>query len=345
LSSSKNIPSNSKLNFKVKICLLGGTELYKNEFQRAISSHTLPIEYKRNMGVNISKIDYQYNHLHNFEFNLWNIDCNQNWAFLRVVFYRGAEAMIIFISEMKVDQIRQYLNEIKMRTPIITIIFCVILEKFTKEDITEAYFKNPEFGSMLETNQFKIFELSDPSEILEQISTSFLNKRQTKELKDNFIINFIQLNSLINQIEHNDRCNDYCEPENNFLRLNEKQRINLKKLKDLLLQIGFEIKSEYQNWIQIKNDNFGTFSIYLKNGRVYLTPKICEKCKKKHCIKFKKAPYFICIEAKSMGWSNINGIGQAELLVLSKIHAIENNLFPNSVLRQILKINTCIKNT
>ena len=84
---------------KKKICLLGGTELYKNEFQKKISSNCLPIENKENIGVNISRIEYFYQltkKYQKFEFLLWNIDCRQRRSFLRTIFYNGAEAMVIF---------------------------------------------------------------------------------------------------------------------------------------------------------------------------------------------------------------------------------------------------------
>ena len=64
-------------------------------------------------------------------------------------------------------------------------------------------------------------------------------------------------------------------------------------------------------------------------------------------MKFKKAPFFICIEPReSTGWTNINGFAHNELLILTKILALkdgnENNL-PKSILGQIKNINKCQK--
>ncbi len=97
--------------------------------------------------------------------------------------------------------------------------------------------------------------------------------------------------------------------------------------------------------IKINNKNFGTFSLYIKNGKVYYFPEICEKCKAKKCSKFNNIPYFICIEAgESTGWTNIKGFNKNELLILAKIIALkegnEKNI-PSSILNQIKKINQC----
>ena len=111
------------------------------------------------------------------------------------------------------------------------------------------------------------------------------------------------------------------------------------------MDLGIDFES--LNWIKIYNENFGTFSIYLKNGKVYYFPEICKNCKDKRCPKFRKAPYFICIEAEeSKGWTNINGFTHVELLILTKILALkegnERNL-PKSVIKQIRNINICEK--
>ena len=55
--SSLESPLQENYVLKKKICVLGGVEDYKDEFQKELSSNALPIENKRNIGVNISKID------------------------------------------------------------------------------------------------------------------------------------------------------------------------------------------------------------------------------------------------------------------------------------------------
>ena len=329
--------------FKKKIVILGGQEKIKDEFQKRLSSSCLPIENKQHIGVNISKIDYFYKPKQKFEYLLWNIDCGQRRAFLRTIFYSGADAIIIFISETKIDQIRQYFDELQSKIPEIPLIFCIILEKRSKKEIIYSYFINEEFSSIIKENSFKIDEITDPIEILNQVSSIFRKKAKIKELENRFFIDFISLTSLFGHKGIRDDCNEYYEPETHTLRIS--QIINTDLLSKYLQKIDLAIDFDYLNWIKIKNKIFGTFSIYLKNGNVYYFPKVCEKCKDKNCSKFKKAPYYICIEAgDSNGWTNIKGFNQNELLILTKVFALkegDEKSLPRSVIKQIKNINIC----
>jgi hypothetical protein len=329
--------------FKKKLCLLGSLEIFKNEFQKSLSSNCLPIENKQNIGVNISKIDYFYKPKQKFEYLLWNIDCGQQRAFLRTIFYSGADAIIIFISETKIDQLRQYFNELQSKIPEIPLIFCVILEKSTKKDILKNFFTNKEFSSIVNENSFEINEITDPKDILDQVSRILKKKVKVKEIENRFFIDFISLFSLFGHKSIKDECNDYFEPETHTLKIN--QIINTKLLSKYLQKLDLPIEFDYLNWIKIKNKNFGTFSIYLKNGNVYYLPIICEKCKDKNCPKVKRSPYYICIEAgDSNGWTNIKGLNQNELLILAKVFALkegDEKSLPKAVLKQIKNINTC----
>lgn len=338
-----------ELYLKKKICLLGGQELFKDAFQKKVSSNCLPIENKQNIGVNISRIEYFYQSNKNhqkFEFLLWNIDCGRRRSFIRTIFYNGAEAMVVFIADTKIEQIYHYLNEIRQRMPVITIIFCIILEKFSKEEIIKTLFEHGDFKYLIKNENIQINKLSESSEILDQICSNCLSKIKKKESENCYIINLIPLQSLIDPSGVKDNCNDYFEPQSHDERI--KKKININALSNFLSKIGIEVEEKSQNWIRIKNKNFGTFSIYLKNGNVYYFPIICEKCGDKKCLTYKKAPYFLCIEAESgsRGWSNIKEFNQDELLILSKIFAImegNENTLPKSVLKQINRINKCNK--
>ena len=332
-------------HIKKKICILGGTESYKDQFQNRISSTCLSLENKHYIGVNISKIDYFYKSKEKFEFLLWNIDCGRSRAFLRTIFYSGSEALIIFISETKIYQINQYFDEIQSRIPGVLIIFCVILEKLNKKDDTNSFFKTKEYG--LREIEFNVqkYQISDPTEIFDQISSFFLTRIKTRESEGKCIIDFILLESLLGYQFIKDECYDYFEPETHTVKTD--QIANTKLIIEYIKNLDFVHDYESLNWINIKNEKFGRFSIYLKNGNVYYFPIICEICHNKKCPKFKKAPYFICIEAGvSEGWSNIKGLNQKELVILAKIIALkegnESNL-PESIVHEIKNINTCEK--
>ncbi|TFG30745.1 MAG: hypothetical protein EU532_00195 [Promethearchaeota archaeon] len=340
MSSSKHLPSLEN-ELKVKVCLLGGYENYKNQFEKFVSSHHFPFNNKNNIGVNISKVDFKYNSL-NYGFYLWNIDCNQRHAFLRTTYYHGSEAIIVFISETKLEQMISYLDEIKSRLPFITIAFCIILEKSTKKEILEKYLKKNQFDSIIKSNNIKISEISSPLEVFEQICAFYIEKKETCQETDNFIINFIPIKSFIRQQKYKDECQDYFEPPN-CGETNQNCRINTDVILGYLSELGFEIDSDYMEWLKIKNEDFGTFSISLINGKVKLFPIICQKCHKNKCRKYNKE-YYVCIEQKTKGWTSDKELGQAELLLLSKILALKTNRLPLSVLKQLAKINTCIRN-
>ncbi|MFX1390147.1 MAG: hypothetical protein ACFE9Z_08805 [Promethearchaeota archaeon] len=336
-------PYKKKFFFKKKICILGGVEAYKDEFQKRISSNSLPLENKQNIGVNISKIDFLFKNYEKFEFLLWNIDCRQPRAYLRPIFYNGAEAILIFVSERKVEQILQYFNEIHERISSIALIFCIILEKYNKKDIIDKYFKKQDFTSIIKLYNIKIHEISKSSDILNQICSISLEKIDSKEIEDVYIIDFIPLDLLFDHSNISDECNDYFEPE--YHEFKNKQPIDTEKLIKFILKLKLKVQFETSNWIKIKNKTFGTFSIYLKNGNVYYFPKICEKCKDFKCSKLKKAPFFICTEAEqNSGWTNIKDLKQPELIVLSKIYLLtegtEKNL-PRSIIKQIKSIDIC----
>ncbi|TFF87591.1 MAG: hypothetical protein EU550_02940, partial [Promethearchaeota archaeon] len=173
--------------YKKKLCLLGGLESLKDEFQRKLSSNCLSIEHKNNIGVSISTIDYSDNLNYNFNYFLWNIDCGNNRSFIRTTFYTGAESLIVFISEENVEQIMSYLHEIKFRMPVITLIFCIFLKNHSIKEIIDTYFITEEFQHILTNNDFKIKYIDKPHKIFKQISSLFIKKVKKNEFQDNYI--------------------------------------------------------------------------------------------------------------------------------------------------------------
>jgi hypothetical protein len=341
MSSRDTILLFDQKNYKIKVCLLGGTEILKNEFQKIMSSDSLPIENKKNIGVNISKIDFTYCS-NIFELYLWNIECNRRFAFLRTIFYHGTEAVIVFISENKIDQIRNYLDEIRIRFPVIHVSFIIVLNKLKEEEVRINFLHNKDLRSLIESNDIKLNTITNPIDIFKQICSFFIEKRETRKNDDNFIINFITLDKVIENSIINDYCDDYSEPTNNLHGINQSFRINQEAIIDYLVELGYRIEENPPNYLKIKNEHFGTFSIFLRNGNVYFTPKKCQNCNNRNCNKYNKL-FFVCIEQQTKGWSNKKEFGQPELLLLSKIFALQNEELPISVLKQINKIISCYK--
>ena len=334
------------LTLKKKIALLGGLEKYKDNFQELISSHCLEKDNKQNIGVNISRIEKLYKNELKIEYLLWNIDCRQRRACLRNIFYNGSEAIIVFICETKLDQIPQYFNEIQTQIQNINIIFCIVLEKTKKTTFIKEQFKNREISSLIENFNFQINSIDKVSSMINQISSIFLNKMREGIVENVYIIDFIQRSSLFPKIHVTDECDDYFEPQSYNLKV--KQIINPKKLVNYILKLDFEIELDSLNWLKVRNKIFGTFSIFIKNGNVYYYPEICENCKDRKCPTKKKVPFFICIEADSKSWTNIEEFNQPELLLISKVLALKEGnekTLPFSILKQILTLNQCNKKT
>lgn len=343
--NSYNALETLQLYYKKKLVILGGQEQSKDEFQKILSSNCLPIQNKQNIGVNISKIDHNYKSNQKFEYLLWNIDCSQHRASLRTIFYSGADAIIILISETRINQIRQYFDELQERIPGIILIFCIVIEKLTKQEIVEIIFKTEELSSVINENNFQINEITDSNKLLDQLSEIFERRAKFKENDTNLIINFISVNSLFGHKRIQDECHDYYEPGGNHLRI--EPRTNTELLSKYIINLDLDIKYDHSNLVKIDNKEFGTFTINIYNGNVGYYPKICKRCRDKYCSKFENIPYSICIEADaSNGWTNIEGFTQIELLILTKILALkegnERNL-PKSILNQIKKLNKCKK--
>ena len=341
--NSYNTLKTLQLYYKKKLCLLGSVEVFKNEFQRTLSSNCLPIQNKQNIGVNISKIDHFYKTNQKFEYLLWNIDCGRNRSSLRTVFYSGADAIIILLSETSTNQIRQYFDELQARVPGITLIFCIVLDNLNKREIVKNIFNNEELSLFFNENNFQIYEIAESNKMLDQLSEIFEKKAMFEECNNNVIIDFISLNSLFGHKGIHDESHDYYEPEANLLRIQQKANTDL--LNRYIKNLDLDIKYDYPNLIKIDNKEFGEFTIDINNGNVRYYPKICKRCKDKNCAKNEKVSYSICIEAgERNGWTNIEGFTQFDLLILTKILALkkgnESNL-PKSILTQIKKLNKC----
>lgn len=340
VSSSKRRTS-SKKYYKKKVLLLGGLEQIKDRFQEEVSDTSLSLNNKHTIGVNISKITYNTQ----FDYYLWNISCGLERSFIRPMYYTGAEAVIVFISEENAQQIVPYYREITSRLPIVTVIFCILLNNKTQEEINDAYFTTKEFKLLFEEQDFEFNRISKGEHIFSQISSFFSKNLNENTFEDHFAINFIHLTNLLNSQENIQYlCEEYIEPEQTSSSL--KRRLNTVALRRYLNRLNIPFKVEDSDWIILNNNKFGEFSIFLRNGDAYYTPQRCLDCNDPSCQRKNRVNNFVCIEANGKGWSNIEGFCQKELLVLSKILILQGsneNDLPQSILKQINRLKACIK--
>jgi hypothetical protein len=225
------------------------------------------------------------------------------------------------------------------------LIFCIIVNNKNVAEIKDTYFKAEEFTNLVMEKDFNVSRISDPEEIFSQISACLSKNLEEGKFNDNFVIDFIPLKEIVksgNNIQYS--CGEYIEPDDTASSPN--RRLNTPILRSYLEKLPIQFEEETADWITVKNGDFGKFSIFLRNGDVYFTPAHCLDCKKDSCRRKNRINNFICIEANGEGWSNIRGVCQKELLVLSKIlflkDADENSL-PKPILRQIRRLEICLK--
>ncbi|MBD3195482.1 MAG: hypothetical protein GF317_10530 [Candidatus Lokiarchaeota archaeon] len=329
--------------FKKKVSLLGCNEPIKNEFQDIVSSCSLPLENKSNIGVNISRVHFDYNSNNRFDYFLWNIDCSQSRSFLRTTFYNGAEAIIVFISEDNLEHILRYFEEIRNRIPIVFIQFCIILNNKSKSELLDNELNGSQFQEFIQSNEVEFNELQNATDTFSQISNFFIEKVRQDKFESKFNISFIARKKIIGENEIDDRCSEYFPPS---MSLVNSKIIQYERIKNLVKNLGINVDQANPDWIVIENENFGRFSVYLRNGSVYYTPYECENCSNTNCPNYHKKKHYICIEAESTGWSNVRGIREEELLILSKIIALKDateKSLPKSILEQIHHIQDCAK--
>ena len=111
-----------------------------------------------------------------------------------------------------------------------------------------------------------------------------------------------------------------------------------KFLQNILESLGYKVEGKN---VDILNKH-GLFSVNLNNGKTYFEPLKCSDCKSRENCK-KKSKKFICIVQKHdefRGWSNSDLLSD-DILVLSKIFAISEDMMPEDVHTQMNEIISC----
>ncbi|HUY01375.1 MAG TPA: hypothetical protein VMV49_17570 [Candidatus Deferrimicrobium sp.] len=117
------------------------------------------------------------------------------------------------------------------------------------------------------------------------------------------------------------------------------QKINrdIQNLIEILGSFGFSI-SKNDTVLLLASEN-GNFSINLMDGSVIYKPLICLKCDKRNECKYSERK--LCIIPLSEGWTNSN-LSKNDILILSKIFAIYDNILPTQIRNQIKRESDCL---
>jgi GTPase SAR1 family protein len=316
--------------YKLKMSLLGPEEGFKSSFRNRISTGSLSNHNKGIIGVTLSGLKIEPARLPpppaaNISVSVWDIDCSARFAIFRVQYYRGSETIIVLLDENTMDQAELYCTEILQYNPSISIALVVLYEG---ENFTDA-------SNTFHESKFKRFEriyIKQPQEMIDWALEKFYQKLKKNLRQDNFAIFFLPKNVLLGLTPSIPKYQDYTCPVEQFDDLNPQRRLNFDHLEKLVTKLGFPVRGE----ITTITNKHGEFRVSLREGNTQFTPRKCLFCRQK-CHQQES----ICIVASSKGFSSNPEIAQAELLVVSKILALQDGDLPDHVLKQIIRLNKC----
>jgi len=316
--------------YKLKMSLLGPEEGFKTSFRNRISTGSLSNHNKGIIGVTLSGMKIELAQLTphpaaNIYVSLWDLDCSARFSMFRIQYYRGSETFLVLLDENTLDQAELYCTEILQYNPSISIGLVVLYEG---ENFTDASntFRESTF------KRFEKFYIKQPQETIDWALEKFYQKIKNNLRQDNFAIFFLPKNVLLGLTPPIPKYQDYTCPVEHLDDLNPQRRLNFDQIEKLVTKLGFPVRGEFTT---ITN-KYGAFKVSLREGNTQFTPKMCLFCRQK-C----HQQEYICIVASSKGFSSNPEIAQAELLVVSKILALQDGDLPDHVLNQIIRLNKC----
>jgi GTPase SAR1 family protein len=104
--------------FKLKVILIG-RDLVKNRLIRRIIKSRFSANYKLTVGVDILTKDVEFNLNEFATLSIWDIGCQERFAFIRSTFYKGAAGIILFFDLTQEDtftEVKNWFTEIVQAT-------------------------------------------------------------------------------------------------------------------------------------------------------------------------------------------------------------------------------------
>ncbi|OLS13604.1 MAG: hypothetical protein RBG13Loki_2780 [Promethearchaeota archaeon CR_4] len=326
ISTKSQLPG----EYKLKMAILGPEENFKTAFRNRIATGSLSNHNKSIIGVTLSGIKIETSKstpyaATNIYVSLWDLDCSSRFSMFRVQYYRGSETILVLLDENTLNQAELYYNEILHYNPSISIGLIVLYEGEGFDD-TSNIFRESTF------QRFEKIYIKQPQETIDWALQKFHQKIKNNVREDSFAIFFLPKSALLGKNPLVAEYHDYACPIDHFDDLNPQRRLNFSHLERLITKLGFPIRGD----LVIITNKYGEFNVSLREGNTQFTPKKCLSCKQK-CLQQE----YICIVASSRGFSSNPGITQAELLVLSKILALQDEALPDHVLKQVLRLEKC----
>jgi hypothetical protein len=319
--------------FKFKVALLGAEESYKSAFREEVSSGSLSNQNKEIIGVTISGLKFESlaisdNRVANLYISLWDLACSDRFSMFRASYYRGSEAIIIILDENTLDQAEYYYEEVLRHSPSLSLAIVVLHDDAEMEDLQKDLRGLP-------FHQFEQVHARRAQDVISWIVDKFRNKLLDNRRRDNFAFFFLPRRALIPNDDQIPHYLEYACPIENFDELNPQKRINFTPVARLLEKLDVLVKHESA----FVANKFGMFELSLRDSSVLFTPRQCLECKSKCTLR-----EYICIIASTKGFSSQSDLSQAELLVIAKALALQDEALPDHVLKQIGRVTKCVSN-
>src|SRR5271157_3639600 len=317
--------------FKFKVALLGAEESYKSAFREQVASGSLSNHNKDIIGVTISGLKLEGTpiadgRVANLYISLWDLECSDRFSMFRTSYYRGSEAIIVILDENTLDQAEYYYEEVLRHSPSLSLAIVILHDGTEIENLRSDLHSLP-------FNQFEQVHARRSQEIISWVVDKFRQKLQDNRRRDNFAFFFLPRDALIQDPTLVPHYLDYACPVENFDELNPQKRINFMPVSRLLDKFNIIVRNESA----FVANKFGTFEVSLRDSSVLFTPRQCIDCMSKCTMR-----EYICIIASTKGFSTQSEFSQAELIVLAKVLALQDEALPEHVLKQIGRVTKCL---
>jgi len=276
-----------------------------NNSLRDFTNKCFEKNYKLTIGVDIFSQEVSLNSgAETIYLSIWDINRSERFTLFRPNFYHGSVGAIIFIDmtdRTTLENAEQLIEEIRMSIGNLPIFIYGV----NSNKIDTRVITTEEIEDLncmyLELNNIKI--------IWDQLADKMLEFATGKSINNPQYMAYIQS----------------FKKSKNFLQI-------------LLKDLGYKVQGTN---VDILNKH-GLFSVNIKDGKTYFEPLNCSDCKNRSKCK-NKSKKFICIVQKHEdfgGWSN-SELMSDDILVLSKILAISEDIIPDDVHSQMNSIKSC----
>ncbi|GAB4320962.1 MAG: hypothetical protein Kow0069_25110 [Promethearchaeota archaeon] len=317
--------------FKFKVSLLGSVERAKRAFQEAVSDKAALCSNKAVIGVSHSGLTTTVESLNaRVQVSLWDVSCESNFCVLRSGFCQGSKGFVVVLDELTMDQVPLYFSEIEDQFVDFAAAFVVLVEYASPAEV----FK--ELGPLNEVASVA----SGPKEVIEWLVAELVTRLPSKGRPNSGLVScaafVIPRESLLKDPLLNEERSEYVPPAVDSRDFNPTGKVNREALVRVLQEAVGLPRQAFKNGRVFLDHGLGSFEVQLHDGGVFFTPRSCVECgescqRRRH----------VCLVATCRGYSNVDDVGQRELVIASKVYALLENRLPLDVAKELKRFGKC----